>query len=81
MKTNTNTNGTFKANGSEQYRKEVGMMNLEALIAERETISQKKFPIAEAELLERYEQLYTGAVNDVLREFCLLSQALPNRLR
>jgi hypothetical protein len=25
------------------------------------------FPIPEKELLSRYEQLYTGAVNDVLR--------------
>ena len=30
------------------------------------------------ELLARYEQLYTGAINDVLREFCLLEQALPH---
>jgi regulator of RNase E activity RraA len=67
-------------NGSEQFRKEVGMMNLEKLIAERETISKKVFPIPDKELLLRFEQLYTGAVNDVLREFCLLNQALPNRI-
>jgi regulator of RNase E activity RraA len=67
-------------NGSEQFRKEVGMMNLEKIIAERETISTRVFPIPNEELLSRFEQLYTGAVNDVLREFCLLNQALPNRI-
>ncbi|MDD4190426.1 MAG: RraA family protein [Mangrovibacterium sp.] len=64
----------------DQYRKEVGMMNLEKLIAEREGISKSTFPIPDKELLARYEQLYTGAVNDVLREFCLLEQALPSRI-
>lgn len=52
-------------------------MNLEKLIAEREYISAKSFPIPGKELLLRFEQLYTGAVNDVLREFSLLNQALP----
>jgi regulator of RNase E activity RraA len=69
-----------QASGSEQFRKEVGMMNLENLINERETISDVEFPISSKEILRRFEQLYTGAVNDVLREFCLLSQALPNRI-
>ena len=64
----------------EQYRKEVGMMNLERLIEERESIPDISFPIPEKEILFRFEQLYTGAVNDVLREFCLLNQALPNRI-
>jgi regulator of RNase E activity RraA len=80
MDTKIKSNGTHKGNGSEQFRKEVGMMNLEALIAERESISTKAFPIEDNELLHRFEQLYTGAVNDVLREFCLLNQALPNRI-
>lgn len=65
---------------TDQYKKEVGMMNLEKLIESRESISNKKFPIPNKELLSRYEQLYTGAVNDVLREFCLLNQALPGRI-
>jgi 4-hydroxy-4-methyl-2-oxoglutarate aldolase len=56
----------------DDYKKEVGMMNLENLIAEREGVSSAEFPIPEAELLARFEQLYTGAVNDVLREFCLI---------
>ncbi|MDF3057854.1 MAG: Dimethylmenaquinone methyltransferase [Rariglobus sp.] len=65
----------------EAYKKEVGMMNLEKLIAARETISTKEFPIPVKELLSRYEQLYTGAISDVLREFALLDQALPGHLK
>ncbi len=64
----------------DQYKKEVGMMNLEALIESRESISKATFPIPDKELLYRFEQLYTGAVNDVLREFCLIEQALPGRI-
>ncbi|MGD9555863.1 MAG: RraA family protein [Mangrovibacterium sp.] len=65
---------------TDQYKKEIGMMNLEKLIAEREGVSTQSFPIPGKELLSRYEQLYTGAVNDVLRELCLLEQALPKRI-
>lgn len=65
----------------DQYKKEVGMMNLEKLIESREYVSKKQFPIPEKELLSRFEQLYTGAVNDVLREFCLLNQALPHHIK
>ena len=64
----------------EDYKKEVGMMNLEKLIEVREKISKNTFPIPDKQLLNRFEQLYTGAVNDVLREFCLLDQALPGRI-
>ena len=64
----------------DQYKKEVGMMNLENLIKLREGVSQDVFPIPKKELLQRFEQLYTGAVNDVLREFCLLGQALPGHI-
>ncbi|MFW5831086.1 MAG: RraA family protein [Prolixibacteraceae bacterium] len=66
---------------TDQYKKEVGMMNLEKLIESREGISKVKFPVADKEMLSRYEKLYTGAVNDVLREFCLLDQALPGRIK
>jgi regulator of RNase E activity RraA len=62
------------------YKKEVGMMNLEKLIETREQISTHPLPIPHKELLSRFESLYTGAVNDVLREFCLLEQALPGRI-
>jgi len=57
------------------------MMNLDKLIELREGISLNEFPISNKELLSRYEQLYTGAVNDVMREFCLLEQALPGRIK
>ena len=62
------------------YKKEVGMMNLEKLIATRESVCLDSFPIPSKEVLSRYEALYTGAVNDVLREFCLLDQALPGHI-
>jgi len=64
----------------DQYKKEVGMMNLEKLIATREGVSTVEFPIPVKELLSRFEQLYTGAVNDVLREFCQIEQALPGHI-
>lgn len=62
------------------YKKEVGLMNLENLIRTRESVDIQPFPIPDKELLSRFEQLYTGAVNDVLREFCLLQQALPGHI-
>ncbi len=65
---------------TDQYKKEVSMMELDKLIALREGISKKEFPIPVKELLGRYEQLYTGAVNDVLREFCHMYQVLPNHI-
>lgn len=64
----------------DQFKKEIGMMNLEKLIETREYISKAKFPIPDKELLSRFEQLYTGAVNDVLRELCYLNQALPGHI-
>lgn len=66
---------------TDDYKKEIGMMNLEKLIEQREHIPDNEFPIPQKELLERYEQLYTGAISDVLREFCRLDQALPGHLR
>jgi 4-hydroxy-4-methyl-2-oxoglutarate aldolase len=60
-----------------QLQQEAKMMKLERLIAEREEVSTKPFPVPVKELIARYEKLYTGAINDVLREFCLLDQALP----
>lgn len=64
-----------------QYRKEIGMMELEKLIETREKISRKGFPVSDKELLQRFEKLYTGAINDALREACLLEQALPGRIK
>ncbi len=68
----TNLNADIEA-----YKKEVGMMKLEKLIAERESISTKEFPVPVKELLQRYEQLYTGAISDVLREFALRDSPSP----
>lgn len=62
-------------------QREAQMMKLERLIAARETVSTAPFPVADDELLARYERLYTGAVSDVLREFALLDQALPGHIR
>jgi 4-hydroxy-4-methyl-2-oxoglutarate aldolase len=61
-------------------QREARLMNLEKLIAEREVVTQEPLSIEPKELLSRYEALYTGAVSDVLREFCLLDQTLPNNL-
>lgn len=62
------------------YKKEVGLMNLDKLIQSREEVNIEPLPIPDKELLARFEGLYTGAVNDVLREFCLLDQALPGHI-
>lgn len=62
-------------------QREARMMRLEALIAEREIIPEVELSIAPSELLARYEKLYTGAISDVLREHCLLDQALPGYLQ
>lgn len=39
------------------------------------------FPISEKELCDRFEKVFTSAVNDVLREEGLLSQALPSGIQ
>jgi regulator of RNase E activity RraA len=57
-------------------QKEARMMKLEKLIAARETVSTCTFPVPDAELLARFEQLYTGAISDVLREHALLDQSI-----
>ncbi len=46
----------------------------------RDDVEQAELSIPEAELCQRYEKLYTGAVNDVLRELCLPCQALPPQI-
>lgn len=63
------------------FQREAKMMKLDKLIAQREAVSTTEFPVPVKELLQRFEQLYTGAISDVLREFCLLDQALPGHLR
>ena len=43
-----------------------------------DAMEQCAFPIPEEELCERYEAVFTAAVNDVLREEGLIAQTLPN---
>lgn len=62
-------------------QREARMMKLERLIAEREVVDIMPLAIDGADLLGRYEALYTGAVSDVLREHCLLDQTLPGYLQ
>jgi len=52
-------------------------MQTDRLQSLRDTVEQIEFSTPEEEIIERYEKLYTGAVNDVLREMCLINQALP----
>lgn len=52
-------------------------MNLDKLREMRDTVEQIELPVPEQEICQRYEKLYTGCVNDVLRERCLTNVALP----
>ncbi|MFA9477002.1 RraA family protein [Phycisphaerales bacterium AB-hyl4] len=52
-------------------------MNTDKLQQSRDTIESVELSIPESELCARFEKLYSGAVNDVLREMCMPSQALP----
>jgi regulator of RNase E activity RraA len=63
-----------------QKAQEAGLMKLGKLIETRQRIPGGDFPVPLEELCERYERLYTGCVNDVLRELCLLDQALPSSI-
>lgn len=56
------------------------MMNLAKLEQKLDKKELAKLPVTEKELCDRYEELYTGAVNDVLREHALLDQALPKEI-
>jgi len=55
-------------------------MNLDRLIEQRTTVKTEDFPISERELCQRYEQVTTPMVNDVLRERGLLYQTFPNNI-
>lgn len=55
-------------------------MNLDKLRSIRDTVEAVELSIPEDELCARYEKLYTGAVNDVLRELCLTNVALPPQI-
>lgn len=52
-------------------------MNIERLQHLRDDVEEIAFSLSEEEIIARYEKLYTGCVNDVMREMCLTNQALP----
>lgn len=56
------------------------MINLEGLIQATEK-QNPEYQIPLKELCQRYEKLFTAAVNDALREKGILYQTLPNYLR
>jgi 4-hydroxy-4-methyl-2-oxoglutarate aldolase len=56
------------------------MMKLEDLEADREVDPHAPLPLPEKEICDRYEKIFTAAVNDALRERKLLHQTLPNGL-
>ncbi|EIP98285.1 Demethylmenaquinone methyltransferase [Opitutaceae bacterium TAV1] len=55
-------------------------MRLEDLEAERQIKPDTPLPFPEKEICDRYERVFTAAVNDALREAKLLHQTLPNGL-
>lgn len=55
-------------------------MKLDQLKAARGEREMQPLPISDTELCDRYEALFTAAVNDVLRERNLLRQTLPNNI-
>jgi regulator of RNase E activity RraA len=55
-------------------------MNLDNLIKERTAHEIAKLPISDKEICERYENVTTAMVNDVLREMGYLYQTLPNNI-
>jgi 4-hydroxy-4-methyl-2-oxoglutarate aldolase len=56
------------------------MMKIDQLKAARTEKALMPFPIPDRELCERYEALFTAAVNDVLREHNMTRQTLPNNI-
>lgn len=69
-----------RATDTGALQREARMMRLEDLIREREVVEPVELAIPGADLIARYEGLYTGAISDVLREHCLMDQTLPHRL-
>ncbi|RRK01361.1 RraA family protein [Opitutaceae bacterium TAV4] len=55
-------------------------MKLEDLEAERAVDPFSPLPLPEREICDRYEKIFTAAVNDALRERKLTRQTLPNGL-
>lgn len=55
-------------------------MNLDELEADREIDPNTPLSLPEKEICDRYEKVFTAAVNDALREKRLTNQTLPNGL-
>ncbi|MBW7456131.1 RraA family protein [Paenibacillus sepulcri] len=55
-------------------------MNLDDLKAKRGRRELSALPIPEKELCNRFQEVFTAAVNDVLREHGLLHQVLPSNI-
>lgn len=53
---------------------------LEALTEMLDKVDIQPLAVSDEEICERLEKLYTGAINDVLRERCLMDQAMPNNI-
>lgn len=53
---------------------------LEALTEKLDVVDIQPLEIPDDEICRRLEKLYTGAINDVLREHCLMDQAMPNNI-
>lgn len=53
---------------------------LEALTEMLDAVDIQPLAVSDEEICERLENLYTGAINDVLREHCLMDQAMPNNI-
>lgn len=52
-------------------------MQLDELKKKLDLVEEFELPIPEDELCNRYQELYTGSVNDVMRELTMMDQALP----
>ena len=53
---------------------------LDALTRMLDTVEVLPLSIPDEEICDRLEKLYTGAITDVLREHCLLDQAMPSSI-
>ena len=56
-------------------------MQLDVLKKRRLPDAETVFPISEAEMITRYEGVFTAAVNDVLREMGYVYQTLPHTIQ
>lgn len=73
------TDGTLKER--ELIKRRLGQMELNDVKEERESVQDLELSISDEELCNRYEEVFTSAVNDVLREKGYLYQTLPNDIK